>query len=103
MRATQFSVLATLTQTGPLPVAALAAQLGLERTTLTRNLRPLEARGFVHMKTSEKDQRVHVVKLTSSGRAAAKKALKAWKRAQADVAPILRQWNLEGLLNVQSG
>ncbi len=45
LRATQFTLLATLIQTGPIPLGRLAEMTGLERTTLTRNLRPLEKRG----------------------------------------------------------
>lgn len=98
LRATQFSLLAVLTQTGPLTVSELAAKLGVERTTLTRNLRPLEAQRFVRTMTSETDQRVRRVELTAAGRAAAAKALHAWRQAHASVAPILRRWNLENLL-----
>ena len=98
LRATQFSLLAVLTQTGPLTVSGLAAKLGVERTTLTRNLRPLEAKRFVRTTTTETDQRVRRVELTAAGRAAAAKALPAWQQAQASVAPLLRRWKLEILL-----
>src|SRR5271154_4018440 len=69
LRSTQFSLLAVLTQTGPLPMSALAAMLGLERTTLTRNLRPLQTKGLVRFGSVASDQRVHRVELTSDGRA----------------------------------
>src|SRR5256885_12163149 len=47
LRATQFTILATLTQTGPLSISELSAKLGLERTTLSRNLRLIENKGWV--------------------------------------------------------
>src|SRR5260370_2553582 len=47
LRATQFTVLATLAQTGPLSISALSSELGLERTTLSRNLRLIENRGCI--------------------------------------------------------
>ena len=47
LRGTQFTLLAVLTQTGPVPVSSLASEAGLERTTLTRNLRLLQDKGFV--------------------------------------------------------
>ncbi|MDB5171614.1 MAG: hypothetical protein JWN51_387, partial [Phycisphaerales bacterium] len=97
LRATQFTLLASLTQTGPLPVSALAAQAGLERTTLTRNLRLLEDKGFVSVRPTEGDQRVRRVELTRAGRSAAAKGLPAWRKAQAGVAPILRRYKLENL------
>jgi len=102
LRATQFSLLALLTQTGPLTVSELAAKLGVERTTLTRNLRPLETKGFVHTMTTETDQRMRRVELTAAGRAAAAKALPAWQRAHASVAPILRRWKLENMLKAKA-
>jgi DNA-binding MarR family transcriptional regulator len=103
LRATQFSLLAMLTQTGPLPVSALASHLGLERTTLTRNLRLLEDRKFVHLQTSEADQRVRRVELTRAGRVAAAKGLAAWRKAQVGASAILRKSKLENLLAKASG
>ena len=47
VRISQFSLLATLVQTGPMAATRLAGFLGLERTTLTRNLRPLLRDGLV--------------------------------------------------------
>jgi DNA-binding MarR family transcriptional regulator len=49
VRGTQFTLLATLIQTGPLPATRLADFLGLERTTLTRNLGPLVREGLVQI------------------------------------------------------
>ena len=98
LRATQFSLLALLAQTGPLPVSVLAGKLGLERTTLTRNLRPLAAMGLVRVGSVEVDQRVRRIELTAEGRAAARKALAAWRAAQASVGPILDRLKLKSLL-----
>ena len=94
LRATQFTVLVTLAQTGPVTVSKLAGLLGLERTTLTRNLRPLEARGWVRELPDESDHRRRRVALTPAGRSAAGKALPAWRKAQATVAPILDRFGL---------
>ncbi len=99
LRATQFTLLSVLTQTGPLPLSSLANHAGLERTTLTRNLRLLEDKGFVRVESSEADQRVRSVELTRAGYDAAKKGLTAWKAAQKSVAPILRRHRMEKLLN----
>jgi DNA-binding MarR family transcriptional regulator len=98
LRATQFTLLAVLTQTGPLPLSDLANQAGLERTTLTRNLKLLEAKGLVRLRTTEEDQRVRRVEMTRAGRLAAEKGLPAWRKAQAGLRPILRRHNLENLL-----
>jgi DNA-binding MarR family transcriptional regulator len=55
--------------------------LGMERTTLTRNLRPLLTRGYVSEKPSD-DRRVRTVALTRSGTEAMAGALPYWRKAQ---------------------
>jgi DNA-binding MarR family transcriptional regulator len=97
LRATQFTVLATLAQTGPMPLNRLARRLGLERTTLTRNLRPLEARGWVRIETEE-DRRVHRVAITPAGETAARDALPLWRKAQASAPALISELQLDGLL-----
>lgn len=84
LRAAQFTLLATVAQTGPLPLTALASLLGLERTSLTRNLRPLEKRGLVKSMTSG-DQRVRHIAITKKGETTALAALDAWHKAQSSV------------------
>jgi DNA-binding MarR family transcriptional regulator len=102
LRATQFTLLAVLTQTGPLPLSALAAQAGLERTTLTRNLQPLQAKGLVCVLPTDGDQRVRRVELTRSGLVAARKALPAWRKAQVGINRILQPYQI-GNLSSQGG
>lgn len=94
LRATQFTLLATLAQMGPLALGSLASALGLERTTLTRNLRALEKRGFVHA-LSEKDRRVRKIEITKEGREAALSALDAWKLAQSTADEVLARTGLK--------
>ena len=74
MRGTQFTLLATLVQTGPIPTTRLADFQGLERTTLTRNLRLLVRDGFVRIDEGE-DRRVRKVTITPAGEEAARRAL----------------------------
>ncbi len=81
LRAPQFSLLATLIQTGPIPATRLADFLGLERTTLTRNLRPLLRDGLVVIEEGA-DRRVHEVAITAKGQEAARRAFPAWRKAQ---------------------
>lgn len=97
LRATQFTLLAMLTQTGPLPLTVMAEKLGLERTSLTRNLRPLEKRGFVRI-MSEEDQRVRRIMITKKGEKAALASLDAWSLAQAAVDDVLRGTGIEKIL-----
>jgi DNA-binding MarR family transcriptional regulator len=81
LRNTQFTLLATLTQTGPLPMTRLAAFLSLERTTLTRNLKPLLRDGLVESR-AEKDGRVRKIAITAKGEAKARATFPFWKIAQ---------------------
>ena len=81
VRGTQFSLLATLVETGPLPIARLAGLLGLERTTLTRNLRPLARDGLVRIDEGD-DRRVRRAAITRKGEEAARRAFPFWKKAQ---------------------
>ncbi|NDU91098.1 MAG: MarR family transcriptional regulator [Ferrovum sp.] len=96
MRATQFTLLATLAQTGPLPLSALATLLGLERTTLTRNLGPLEKKGYVS-RVADDDQRVRRVVITKKGEKAALEVLDAWKQAQITVGKVLDRTGVKDL------
>jgi DNA-binding MarR family transcriptional regulator len=85
LRVTQFSVLATLSHGEPRPVKRVAARLGMDRTTLTRNLRPLVERGYVKVEGGD-DARVRLVQITPRGLAAAAAALPHWRRAQRTMA-----------------
>lgn len=86
LRITQFSVLAMLVLAGALPITALAKALGLDRTTLTRNLAPLESKGWVRVRPDASDARTRVVSVTPAGEGVARKALPGWRRAQQAVA-----------------
>jgi DNA-binding MarR family transcriptional regulator len=81
IRGTQFTLLTTLVQTGPIPTTRLADFQGLERTTLTRNLGPLVRDGFVRIDEGE-DRRVRKVAITPAGEEAARRAFPFWKKAQ---------------------
>ncbi|MDP4023131.1 MarR family transcriptional regulator [Methylobacterium sp. NEAU 140] len=86
LRVTQFAVLRLLDRLGPMPVTRLAAEAALERTTMGRNLDPLERRGLVRVAVGADDGRERVVALTDAGRAAIAAALPHWRTAQADIA-----------------
>jgi DNA-binding MarR family transcriptional regulator len=98
LRATQFTLLALLTQTGPLPLTEMADKLGLERTSLTRNLRPLEKRGLVKTMPAD-DQRVRRIAITKKGENAALAALEAWKQAQSTVDDVLRGTGIDKIFD----
>lgn len=86
LRVTQFAILKILDRCGPLPVTRLAAEAALERTTMARNLDPLERRGLVRVGAGESDARSRLAELTDEGRAALAEAMPHWLTAQAQLA-----------------
>jgi DNA-binding MarR family transcriptional regulator len=84
LRATQFPIVVALAAVGPLPVTRLAQGLGLDRTTLTRNMRALLDQGLIAVADGE-DRRTRVVALTPKGRENLTEALGMWEQAQASV------------------
>jgi DNA-binding MarR family transcriptional regulator len=94
LRATQFTILATLAQTGPLSISELSDQLGLDRTTLSRNLRLIEDKGWIGALGND-DQRVRKMGLTPNGIKKASAGLAFWERADASVEPVLRRFGLQ--------
>ncbi len=84
LKGTQFSILVAVSLgDGALPIARLAEMLGLERTTLTRNLRPLEKQGLVEI-LPEGYRRARGLVLTEKGRRVLDEAIPLWKKAQAE-------------------
>ncbi|MEO7244255.1 MAG: MarR family winged helix-turn-helix transcriptional regulator [Rubrivivax sp.] len=81
LKTTQYSLLGHLALLGPLRPADLAARLLLEPSTLTRNLQPLIAQGWVRVDPGP-DRRSRLVALTDAGRAQHAGARSAWKQAQ---------------------
>lgn len=80
-----------------MPMGRMAKLVGVERTTLTRNLKPLEKKQWIKIE-GETDGRVRFVSITPKGRAVAKAALPAWRKAQASVGPKIKEMHLVELL-----
>jgi DNA-binding MarR family transcriptional regulator len=90
LRSTQFSLLAVLTLKGALSISQVADILGADRTTLTRNLGPVEAQGLVRIRQGD-DARERVVEVTSKGKATLQRALPAWRKVQSGLTQMLGQ------------
>src|SRR5262245_533422 len=88
LRITQFTILVMLTLAGPLSIGELAKRLGVERTTLSRNLARMEALKWIKMRSGE-DARARIVSVTGPGRAMISASLAAWRQAQAGVAAAI--------------
>lgn len=98
LQATQFSLLVTIALAGPTPITQLAERLVMDRTTLTRNLKPLEKQGLLQVASGE-DQRQRLVSLTESGQQALAKTLPLWEQAQAQAVNTLGTERFKALLS----
>jgi DNA-binding MarR family transcriptional regulator len=78
---TQLGVLHIIHDSTSITISKLAGRLGMDRTTLTRNLSVLERQGLVKI-SSGKDQRTRNVTITSKGRASVAKAIPLWNEIQ---------------------
>ncbi len=98
LRSTQYSLLTVLFLGGAETISNLAHKLVMDRTTLTRNLKPLQSQGWIKRVPGE-DRRTRAWTITPQGRKVLAQALPLWKKAQRDVVSLLgkEQWN--GLLD----
>ena len=91
IKGTQFSLLNAISLSDGPTISRLAATLLMDRTTLTRNLKPLQAAGLVALQPGD-DRRRRMVRLTGAGQALLADALPLWRRAQLG---LVRQLGLE--------
>src|SRR3954451_5448406 len=76
----QFSLLMSLNRPEPPTIGNVAALLAMDRTTLTANLKPLERRGLVEVRTAGADRRSRRLVLAQQGLALLQSALPVWQR-----------------------
>jgi DNA-binding MarR family transcriptional regulator len=88
LKGTQFTLVNAIFLNPSITITQLADYLLLNRTTLNRNLKPLERQGLVRTSPG-KDQRTRVLKLTREGRSILLRALPSWVEAQSGVVEIL--------------
>ena len=81
LKATQLTMLGAISIAGTPRMSELAEMLALDKTTLTRNLKLLEAAGLITI-VAGADRRARVVALSQEGEAALERALPLWKEAQ---------------------
>lgn len=88
---TQYGLLAHIRRLDGVSIGALASELVMDPTTLTRNLRPLQKRNLVALVVAEDDKRTRVLRLTDEGRALLKEARPGWEAAQKQMAEVLAE------------
>jgi DNA-binding MarR family transcriptional regulator len=91
LRTTQFTLLATLQNLAPVSITNLSDHMGMDRTTLTRNVKPLEKDKLIASQAGE-DARVRLLVLTARGETALSEARPYWESAQSD---FLKRFGLD--------
>jgi DNA-binding MarR family transcriptional regulator len=81
LKGSQFSLLSHVRTLGPISPSELAARMAMDASTLTRNLRPLIAKGWV-VQGPGADHRGRSIAITPAGQAKYAEARVFWKRAQ---------------------
>jgi DNA-binding MarR family transcriptional regulator len=89
LQASQMAVLWAVAGMSGATVKRIAARITMHDTALLRNLRVLQARGWVAIDADDEDRRQRLVTLTAAGRAVFADALPLWTQAQKEVAAVL--------------
>lgn len=91
---TQLGVLHVIYKSDSIRISHLAKELGMDRTTLTRNLSVLQRQGFIKI-SSGKDNRTRIVTITNKGRTTIAKAIPLWNDVQNKVKEQMGEtlWN----------
>ena len=94
IRPTQGTILTSLNDKESWNMAELSDWLGLERTSLVRNLRPLQRDGLVKAVGGGRGNRVELA-ITTKGRKQIQKLAPAWKSAQSAAVKTLgkKRWS----------
>lgn len=97
----QFSVLVAIAGSEPCGIQALGERLGMDRTTVTAALKPLQRRGLLDVAVAQEDQRGRAVRLTQEGSDLLVLAIPRWEELQADIANQLGGESMSQALRVQ--
>lgn len=85
----QFSLLMSLNRPVPAGMGSVATLLGMDRTTLTAALKPLERRGLIIVAADPADRRSRQLTLTDGGRVVLANAVPVWEATHAAVEAAL--------------
>jgi DNA-binding MarR family transcriptional regulator len=91
---------------GGVNIGRMADALGMDRSTLARNLRPLEKEGWLRVARDPADARARIVFLTRAGERTIEKAFPLWERSQKRLRTLLGKGQADelrkNLMNVSS-
>lgn len=97
LKSTQFMLLNGVALSGGASISTLAEAMVMDRTTLTRNLAPLERDGLIAIVPGA-DRRTRAVEITAKGRARLESTLPLWHAAQRRLTRALGTANADRLL-----
>jgi len=102
LEGTQYTVLGHIFVYGPISLTKLADLMDVDRTTLARNLGPLEKRGLVEMKPGS-DRRAKFINITIKGKEVLSDALPLWKETQEKIKTALGFENWDSMMSNLTG
>jgi DNA-binding MarR family transcriptional regulator len=85
----QFSMLTVIAGWQPAGIQKIGEALGMDRTTVTAALKPMQRRGLVEIDIAEDDARGRAVRLTRAGSKLLEKAIPLWEAVQGDVSQLI--------------
>jgi DNA-binding MarR family transcriptional regulator len=97
LRTSQFSILVKLKRLGPMTINALADEMVMDRTTLGRNILPLEREGLLSITPGRRDRRSKELRLTDAGLERLRAGYEGWKKAQRQFAVAFGDERTAGL------
>jgi DNA-binding MarR family transcriptional regulator len=89
----QFSLMMSLNRPEPPDMIAVASLLGMDRTTLTAALKPLQRRRLLKVTADPADRRSRVMTLTPNGRRLLARAVPVWRRTHTSIEALLPDGN----------
>ncbi len=102
LEGTQYTVLGHVFVFGPISLTKLADLMHVDRTTLARNLAPLEKRDLVDIKQGS-DRRAKFINITSKGKEVLSEALPLWKKTQEKIKTALGFENWDSMISNLTG
>jgi len=94
---TQFTILVAIAKLQAVTINELADSLVMDRTTLTRNIKPLVRSGWICVEPGH-DKRTRVISLTQDGEQVLRDAWPLWQAAQAHIIETLGEAHWRNLL-----
>jgi len=98
----QFSLLMSLNRPQPPGMGPVAELLGMDRTTLTAALKPLERRGFITIRPDPSDRRSRLLTLTAQGKQQLARAMPIWERISEELELLLPDGGARLCINLRA-